>query len=108
MANKIEFTTIRPENFVTSVSRYAKSRVVYYSEQRLMTFEVYKRRKFVPSKGDQVTVITPGMEYRPDLLSTDKYGLPDFWWKIMEANNIKDVAEFKAGRTIVLPENVYG
>lgn len=108
MANKIEFTNIRTDTFVTRVSRYADSRVVYYSDQRIVTFETYKRKKFYPSKGDQVTVITPGMEFRPDLLSADKYGIPDFWWKIMEANNIKDVADFRAGRTIVLPENIYG
>jgi len=47
------------------------------------------------------------MEYRPDLVSRDKYGIPDFWWKIMEVNNIKDIIDFKAGRTIVLPENIY-
>jgi hypothetical protein len=41
-------------------------------------------------------------------MSFDKYGVSDFWWKIMEANGMKDVMEFKAGRTIVLPENVYG
>jgi hypothetical protein len=48
------------------------------------------------------------MEYRPDLVSQDKYGLPDFWWKIMEVNGMKDIMDFKAGKTIVLPENVYG
>jgi hypothetical protein len=108
MANKIEFTSIRPETFVTRVSRYADSRVIYYSEEKIITFDTYKRKKINKSRGDQVTVITPGMEYRPDLLSSDKYGLPDFWWKIMEANNMKDITEFKAGKTITLPENIYG
>lgn len=108
MANKIEFTDIRPENFVTKVSRYSNSKVIYYSDEKVITFETYKRTKFTPSKTDQVTVITPGIEYRPDLLSQDKYGIPDFWWKIMEANSMKDVMEFRSGKTIVLPENVYG
>jgi hypothetical protein len=108
MANRIEFTDLRPSNFVTNVSRYAQSRIVYYSDERLITFETYKRRKFVPSPRDQVTVVTPGLEYRPDLMSFDKYGIPDFWWKILEANNMKDVMEFKAGSTVVLPENIYG
>lgn len=108
MANKIEFTTTNATEFVTRLSRYADSRVVYYSDNRVITFETYKRKKFSPSARDQVTVITPGMEYRPDLVSFDKYGLPDFWWKILEANEMKDVTDFKAGRTIVLPENIYG
>lgn len=108
MANKIEFSEIRARNFVTNVSRYAQSRVIYYSDSRIVTFETYKRKRFIPSSRDQVTVVTPGMEYRPDLMSFDKYGMPDFWWKILEANSMKDVMDFKAGTTIVLPENVYG
>ena len=107
MANKIEFTNIRPTEFVTRLSRYSDSRVVYYSDSRITPFETSKRKKVNPSSRDQVTVITPGMAYRPDLVSFDRYGMPDFWWKIMEANKIKDVMDFKAGRTIVLPENIY-
>lgn len=107
MANKIEFTDIRATEFVTSVSRYANSKVLYYSDDRIATFETYKRRKFVASSRDQVAVVSPGMEYRPDLMSFDKYGVSDFWWKILEANSMKDVTEFKAGRTVILPENIY-
>lgn len=108
MANKIEFTDLRPTEFVTNVSRYSNSRVLYYSDGRIVTFETYKRKKFVPSQRDQVAVVTPGMEYRPDIMSFEKYGVPDFWWKILEANNMKDVIEFKSGKTVVLPESVYG
>lgn len=108
MANKIEYSDIDPGEFVTRLSRYHGSRVVYYSDEKIITFETYKRKKHSPSPNDQVTVITPGMEYRPDLLSFEKYGIPDFWWKIMEANDLKDVTEFRAGKTIVLPENIYG
>ena len=44
---------------------------------------------------------------RPDLVSKEKYGIPDFWWKILEANKMNDVFDFKAGKTIILPESVY-
>lgn len=108
MANKIEYTNLIPTDFVTSVSRYAKSKVIYYSDNKIITFETYKRKNFEQSKSDQVAVIPPGMEYRPDLVSKQKYGIPDFWWRIMEVNNIKDIMDFKAGRTIILPEGVYG
>lgn len=107
MANKIEYTNLRPTDFVTNVSRYASSKIIYYSDERIITFETYKRKEMKKSKADQVAIIPPGMEYRPDLVSKEKYGIPDFWWKIMEANNIKDITEFKAGKTIVLPEAVY-
>jgi hypothetical protein len=108
MANKIEFTSLRSTDFVTRISRYSESKVVYYSEEKIITFETYKKKKITESSRDSVAVIPPGMEFRPDLVSKEKYGLPDFWWKIMEANSIKDVFDFRAGRTIVLPENIYG
>jgi hypothetical protein len=54
-----------------------------------------------------VTVIPVSIQYRPDLLSQKKYGTVDFWWKIMEVNEIKDVMNFKAGRTILLPGDPY-
>lgn len=107
MANKIEFTNIQPSTFVTRVSRYSSSKVLYYSDERILTFETYKRKNYKGQSTDKVAVIPAGMEYRPDLVSKERYGVPDFWWKIMEVNNIKDIIDFKAGRTIVLPENVY-
>jgi hypothetical protein len=107
MANKIEYTNLRATDFVTRVSRYSESKVIYYSEEKILTFETYKRKKNEQSGSDTVAVIPPGLEYRPDLVSKERYGMPDFWWKIMEANNIKDIIDFKAGRTIVLPESVY-
>lgn len=108
MANKIEFTNLQAKTFVTKVSRYASSKVLYYSDEKILTFETYKRKNYKESSGDKVAVIPPGMEYRPDLVSKERYGLPDFWWKIMEVNKIKDIIDFKAGKTIILPENVYG
>lgn len=108
MANSIEYTGISPTTFVTPTSRYASVRVVKYSDQKITTFETYKRKPFAMSSRDQLAVIPVGMEYRPDLMSADRYGTTDLWWKIMEANKMKDVLEFRAGRTIVLPENIYG
>jgi hypothetical protein len=108
MANRIEYSGIQPTAFVTPTSRYSSSRVIKYSDQKMTTFETYKRRPFEMSSGDQLAVIPAGMEYRPDLMSMERYGTTDLWWRIMEANKLKDVMEFKAGRTIILPENIYG
>jgi hypothetical protein len=107
MANSIEFSNIQPTLFVTPTSRYASSRVIKYSDQKITTFETYKRRGFVMSGSDQLAVIPAGMEYRPDLMSIQRYGTTDFWWRIMEVNKINDIMEFRAGRTIILPENIY-
>jgi hypothetical protein len=108
MANNIEFTNIEPTRFVSTTSRYANSRVLYYSEENILTFETYKKNKYNITKDDKVSVIPQSMQYRPDLVSIERYGTVDFWWKIMEVNNISDILDFKAGKTIVLPDNIYG
>lgn len=107
MANKIEYANIRSNKFVTPTSRYLKSNVIYYGDNKITTFETYKKEKYNPSSNDQVAVIPNAMQYRPDLVSKEKYGTVDFWWKIMEVNNIRDIMDFKSGLTIILPENVY-
>ena len=43
MANYIEKTNIDPKRFVTPSSRYASSTVLYYTENRLLAFETYKK-----------------------------------------------------------------
>lgn len=107
MANKIEYANIKSSKFVNQTSRYINSKVIYYSDDKIITFDTYKKTPFNASKQDQVAVIPSGMQYRPDLVSKERYGTVDFWWKIMEINNIKDVFDFTAGRTIILPGNIY-
>lgn len=103
MANSIEPSGIPSVQFVTPTSRYRDSSVEYYSDRKLITFEIYKRKPFVPNQADMFMVIGQGHEYRPDLVSSKAYGMPDFWWKIMEANNMFDVFDFKAGVNIRIP-----
>ena len=108
MATKIENAiNISKEDIIDNVSRYRKSRVIYYGDLPKTAFEIYKR---IPVTGnstlDRVSLITPGWEYRPDLVSFDVYGVPDFWWKIMEVNKMSDILEFKSGLTITLPSNI--
>jgi hypothetical protein len=105
MANKIEVTNIQNSTVVTNTSRYAESEILYYGDENRITFETYKRKKIPENKGDKFTVVT--QSYRPDLLSQNVYGSPDFWWKIMQANNIWDIWDFKAGITIRLPNNIF-
>ena len=103
MANYIELSKIQAKKFVNVSSRYADSPVLYYTEKKLLTYPLYRKNKIASSKKDKFTIITKGYEYRPDLVSFTFYGLPDFWWKIMEANDIKDVYDFKAGLSIKIP-----
>ena len=107
MANFIEDANgSTASNFVSTGSRYVNSTVYYYGDDKKLTFETYKREEFIPSSNDQFILLTKGMEYRPDYVSQIAYGMPDFWWQIMQSNNIFDVFDFKAGRTIRVPNNL--
>ena len=103
----IEFSQVAASQIVASGSRYETNRVIYYGEQRFLTFETYIRQEYVPSGTEQVMVITKGVEYRPDLVSFDYYGYPDNWWRILEVNGMKDIWDFKAGVTITLPRSEF-
>ncbi len=109
MANKITFlNNTRPiDGFVDSTSRYADSTLIRYGDANRLSFNIYKRQTTEFQPTDQVTVIPPGMEFRPDLVSQRSYGTPNFWWRIMEANNIFDIFDFKSGITIRLPQNIF-
>lgn len=108
MPNYIEETKIDPKRFVPVTSRYSDSTVLYYTENKLLTFNTYKKSKTKLSRNDKYYVVTTGTEYRPDLVSNTAYGTVDFWWKIMEANEIKDVFDFKAGLNIRIPDAIFG
>ena len=105
MANKIKETNINPDEFlVDKMSRYINSSVIYYGVNNLLTFTTYKREEIRTSPlQDRFAVISSGTEYRPDKVSSIAYGVPDLWWKIMEANGIYDIWDFKAGLNIRLP-----
>jgi hypothetical protein len=70
-----------------------------------VTFETYKRIDKT-SQFDKFLVIPEGYAYRPDLVSNRVFGYPDSWWLIMEVNNIYDIKDFVAGRTIRIPNQV--
>lgn len=107
MAVPIASTNTRADDLVPFTSRYNEGTVILYGEAKKLTFTTYKRAIINEQAEDRVAVIPPGMEYRPDLVSTQAYGTPDFWWKIMEANRINDIFDFKAGKTIRIPEAIF-
>lgn len=107
MANRYEVSTIPASRFVGPASRYINSDVVYYGQNKIVTFSTYKKQPIVTSDSDTFTSILPGEEYRPDRVSVRAYGVPDFWWKIMEYNGISDVFDFKSGVNLRIPANVF-
>jgi hypothetical protein len=106
MTQLIENAKVEPDKIMSSGSRYLKQQVIYYGEQRVLTFDTYNRTNYTPTGQEKVMVISKGLEFRPDLVSFDVYGYVDNWWRILEANKMKDIWEFKAGRTIILPDRV--
>lgn len=105
MINYIEPSNMLPSRFVNFTSRYNNSTVVYYVTNgiRKITFETYKKQNYPSSQSDKFILLTPQYEYRPDLVSLKVYSTTDYWWVIMEANNINDVFNFKSGLTIRVP-----
>lgn len=108
MSNYIEYTNLSPTRFVPVSSRYNNSKVIYYTDNKLLTFTTYLKGTYNLNSTDKYYVITAGTEYRPDLVSQTAYGTVDFWWKIMEANNIMDIYDFKAGLNIRIPNALLG
>jgi hypothetical protein len=106
MANTIENSNLPAANFVDKQSRYISSAVLYYGDRRLLTFSTYKRSAITSTGQNQFYVITKGTEYRPDLVSLRAYGSVSLWWKIMEANKIYDIWDFKAGLNIIIPNSL--
>ena len=73
------------------------------SDNQYLTFTTYKRTPIPESSSDKYGVIPSGHEYRPDKVSQAAYGVPDYWWLILEANNMQDIYDFKAGTNIRIP-----
>lgn len=106
MTQPVVLAGIPSQTVVSGSSRYLKQNVVYYGDQRLLTFDTYIRQTYNRRGDEKVMLVTKGTEYRPDLVSQDVYGFPDNWWRILEANGMKDIFDFKAGVTIILPNQI--
>lgn len=66
----------------------------------------FVRRTIPVDITDQEVEITGKYHLRPDLMSYDLYGTPDFWWVFMERNidSIRDpVFDFTKGKKIWVP-----
>ena len=103
MTIPISRTILKASEIVKGISRYRKQQVIYYGEQNFITFNIYRRKNYNQRGNEQVMLITKGIEYRPDLVAYEIFNAPEAWWRIMEANNMKDILEFKAGVTIIIP-----
>lgn len=92
---------------VDSTSRYSDSKAIYWGPKNILTLKTYKRKPPIKDESDRFMVIKMGHAYRPDLVSQEVYGTPEFWYKIMELNLMSDIMEFKTGVNIRIPVNAY-
>lgn len=64
----------------------------------------YVHRPVPPHPLDQVIVLNPRYENRPDLLANDLYGNPDMFWIIAVRNGLQDpVFDFRSGERYTIP-----
>jgi hypothetical protein len=56
------------------------------------------------SDDDTVYKITPGEEFRPDIVAYREYKDPTLYWVLLSANNMKSIFEFVANKIIRIPE----
>jgi|HigsolmetaGSP12D_1036236.scaffolds.fasta_scaffold04145_2 Base plate wedge protein 53. len=66
----------------------------------------YEHRSISPMPGDTEIIVQPQFEHRPDRLSYDLYGTPEYYWVFMlrNMNLIRDpIWDLKAGMKIMVP-----
>lgn len=106
MPNSIEeIEGVSIDSFVGPTSRYRNSDIINYitENKKFLTFKTWKRPARQSSEGDRFYTITAGTEFRPDIVAKNAYNREGWWWILMLVNNMSDVLEFKAGKTIIIP-----
>lgn len=86
--------------------RYSKSSPYSVTDQTSWYLDFYKD-PILPFFGDDdLKIIEPKFQYRPDLFSFELYSTPNFWWVFQRRNMnlIKDpIWDFKSGLNIYVP-----
>ena len=104
--SELEQTKTTASTYASPNSRYLDSIVYYYGDQNKITYETYKRKDIEETSNDRYAILESKYQWRPDRFAADVYGNKNLWWKIMEANNIYDIHDFKTGVQIRIPGNI--
>lgn len=70
--------------------------------ENIKAFGVPTFPKFEMDDTDEIYLIPPEFEFRPDLISAAKYGRADWDFAILLLNNLESMFDFKAGTQIRL------
>lgn len=71
--------------------------------------DLWVPRTVEKSDFDELAIIPPGYDQRPDLMSQEYYGTPRLWWVFAVRNPdlIYDpIGDFVAGLEIYIPKNI--
>ena len=60
----------------------------------------------VRTSDDIQHIVTPGENYRPDIIANDAYGDANLAWVILAANNKSSLFDLKAGDLTIIPSVV--
>jgi hypothetical protein len=88
------------------MARYSKESLYGVTQQINGALDVLKHRNIPKNQDDQSYIIQSQYNYRPDLLASDLYNNPDYWWVFKERNpSIIDdpIFDFVAGIEIKVP-----
>ena len=104
MSRSIQTTDISASDILGSTSRYADFNIILLGDEHIQTLPTYERTRSYPkSEEDKYYQITMGTQFRPDLVALECYGDPVLWWVIAEANNLFDIEDWIAGKTLRIP-----
>jgi hypothetical protein len=89
----------------TQESRYRGSTVTQIERDgELRDYVLLRKPLNVPlTDEDQFVIIDQGNQYRPDTLSQQVYGTPDYGWAIMDINNLRSFMELQFGIRVRIP-----
>jgi hypothetical protein len=89
----------------TENSRYRNSTITSVStDEGLQNYTILKLPIVVPeTDGDYYIEIDSSNEFRPDMLSFQVYGTPDFGWAIMEVNTLRSFKDLYMRNRLRIP-----
>lgn len=71
--------------------------------------DIWVPRNVPASEFDEIMIIPPEFDQRPDLLSQQKYGTPRLWWIFAVRNPdliLDPIDDFVSGLEIYIPANI--
>ena len=93
--------TIEANTLINRNSRYTDTKILSNGDQFYM--DLPKRQEIIPSTKDQYITIDCRYEGRLDLISSDYFQTPQFWWVIASRNRIIDTLSLPVDLQVIVP-----